>query len=310
MTQKNTPPCGHTPPRRRRTRRARTRRAAGTPTTPTTTAPTTAAAPLAIPAPPFGIHLIAECGLNHDGSLERAHEMIRAAASAGATAVKFQKRSAARWFDDPLPRIGPRTHFGATHGDHRRWLEFMPDDHVELRRLAHSLGLRYGLSVWDIESATEALHIIRPDWIKLGRPFVITWRGQQVLHATARVLPPGALHVSCRDSVELAEVRAQSPDAVVYYCPGFYPDRDAHVRAATSVARLDVRGISLHTRTLDHAVEAVQAGARWVEYHVALAGTRHSDAAYSLDPLELARLVRMVRASVSAGASAVHHHSH
>lgn len=240
--------------------------------------------------------VIAECGLCHDGSFSRAIAMIDAAADAGVWGVKFQKRSAPHWFADATPRRPGRNSFGMTEGAHRKALELTASQHETLRRHAHSRGLAFGVSVWDVESASEALHVIGADWIKIGRPMMVMpgGEGRRLLELLASMVTGDKLHVSCRDESETRLVRMVAPDARVYYCPGRYPDNDALVQATLGVAGIKAAGVSLHSRNLHHARDAVAAGARYVEYHFALPGTVHSDAEFALAPQGLARLCEML----------------
>lgn len=244
--------------------------------------------------------VIAECGLCHDGLFDRAQQMIAAARKAGAAAVKFQKRSGSEWFADPTPRPADRVSFGVTVGQHRRALEFNAAEHSMLRAQAQAMGLMYGVSVWDEESIREAADVIRPTWVKIGRPAMIGPQGRYLLRRTMLRFADPYIHVSCRDEAEAEAVRRDCPSAVIYYCPGRYPDADADVDAAGGMRRIGAQGISLHTRTLRHAIEACGAthssvsACRWVEYHFALPGTKHADAAYSLGPTELGELCRIL----------------
>lgn len=224
--------------------------------------------------------------------------MIQAAARCGAGAVKFQKRSGWEWFRDTTPRPADRVSFGETVGQHRRALEFNAAEHAMLRGQAAAMGLAYAVSVWDEESVDEAAAVIRPTWVKIGRPAMVGPRGVELLRMTMRRFAEPYIHVSCRDSDEAAAVRAECPSAVIYYCPGRYPDVDADVDAVAGMRRISAQGISLHTRAIRHAIDACGAtrtrasACQWVEYHFALPGTKHADSAYSLGPQEMGELCR------------------
>ena len=90
-------------------------------------------------------YVVAEAGLNHNGSLEIAKKLIDLAAIAGANAVKFQKRTVEKLAvtstldakDDRFPE------FGNTYREIREHLEFTLDQYRELKQYAESKGLDF-----------------------------------------------------------------------------------------------------------------------------------------------------------------------
>src|SRR5918999_4283101 len=87
-------------------------------------------------------YVIAEIGHNHQGQLETAKELFRAAKECGAHAVKLQKRDNRSLYTREMYNK-PYDHensFGATYGEHREFLEFGLAEYRELQRLAHDLA--------------------------------------------------------------------------------------------------------------------------------------------------------------------------
>ena len=79
--------------------------------------------------------VIAEIGINHNGSLEIAEELIKTAKACGADAVKFQKRTVNVVYSEEeltTPRESP---FGATNGDLKRGLEFGFSEYSEIDKI-------------------------------------------------------------------------------------------------------------------------------------------------------------------------------
>src|SRR5688572_28848381 len=76
--------------------------------------------------------IVAEIGINHNGDLETARKLIKAAKEAGCDAVKFQKRTVEVVYSQEelsRPRESP---FGTTNGDLKRGLEFGESQHAEI----------------------------------------------------------------------------------------------------------------------------------------------------------------------------------
>src|SRR5213080_659566 len=75
------------------------------------------------------VFIIAEAGINHQGDPDIARALIDVAVEAGATAIKYQKRSIGKMLirsQSNMPYIGPHS-FGRTYGEHRRALELSAD---------------------------------------------------------------------------------------------------------------------------------------------------------------------------------------
>src|SRR5437764_9328 len=99
--------------------------------------------------------VIAEGGVNHNGDVTLAEELVAIAARCGADAVKFQKRT----IHELLTRAAldqPYLHansLGATYGEHRLRLELAEADWYRLHAIATELGLAFMGSAWDRGSA-------------------------------------------------------------------------------------------------------------------------------------------------------------
>src|ERR1044072_7949857 len=90
-------------------------------------------------------YVIAEIGHNHQGNLEAAKELFRAAKECGVDAVKLQKRDNSslytrEMFNKPYDN---ENSYGATYGEHREFLEFGMPEYKELQRYAKELGLAF-----------------------------------------------------------------------------------------------------------------------------------------------------------------------
>src|SRR5215213_1399357 len=100
-------------------------------------------------------YVIAEIGHNHQGNLETAKELFRAAKESGAHAAKLQKRDNRSLFtramyDKPYDN---ENSYGATYGEHREALEFGPKEYKELQKYADEIGITFFSTAFDFRSA-------------------------------------------------------------------------------------------------------------------------------------------------------------
>ena len=100
----------------------------------------------------MSIFVIAEIGINHNGSLDIARQLIDVAKDAGADAVKFQKRTIDLVYTKELldsPRESP---WGKTQREQKEGLEFSTDQYWEIDSYCRKKGIEWLASAWDLES--------------------------------------------------------------------------------------------------------------------------------------------------------------
>ena len=100
----------------------------------------------------MSLFLIAEIGINHNGDLAIAKQLIHAAAEAGFDAVKFQKRTIDKVYTQEFldaPRESP---WGSTQRAQKEGLEFSAQDYKEIDRDCKEKGLEWTASAWDIDA--------------------------------------------------------------------------------------------------------------------------------------------------------------
>ncbi len=100
----------------------------------------------------MSIFIIAEVGINHNGDINIAKELIKVAKLAGCDAVKFQKRSIDKVYAKELldtPRESP---WGETQRAQKEGLEFGLEAYRELDSYCKDLGIEWFASAWDVDS--------------------------------------------------------------------------------------------------------------------------------------------------------------
>lgn len=251
--------------------------------------------------PPY---FVAEAGVNHNGDLEMAEQLIEAAASAGADAVKFQTFRADRLVAEDAETAEYQQE--QTGEDSQRELlrqyELTPEEHRHLQQYCADQGVTFLSTPFDRESV-ELL-------IELGVPALKLGSGELtnhplLEHAAKQDVP---LIVSTGMST-VEEVTAAynaimdvAPDSdlALLHCTSTYPCEvdDVHLRAMQTMdAEFPVPiGYSDHTTLPETPALAVAAGATIVEKHFtldrSLPGPDHEA---SLEPDELAKAVELTK---------------
>ena len=99
------------------------------------------------------ISFIAEIGINHNGSLDIAKELILGAKVAGADFVKFQKRNPEVCVPEDQKHIVKDTVFGEMeYIEYKRLIEFGKEEYDEIDRYCKEIGIKWTASIWDVDS--------------------------------------------------------------------------------------------------------------------------------------------------------------
>ncbi len=252
------------------------------------------------------VFVIAEAGVNHNGSLERALAMVDAAAEAGADAVKFQTFSADALVTRDAPKAGYQvetTGAGESQYDMLKRLELSESDHDALVARCRERAIVFMSAAFDPASLSllARLGIDRvkvPSGEMTNVPYLrrVAALGLPVLLSTGM-----ATLDEVRAALEVLE-RAGCPRerVTVLHCTTEYPTppEDVNLRAMLTMRdELGVRvGYSDHTEGIAVPVAAVALGAEVIEKHFTLdRGLPGPDHRASLEPAELAEMVSAIR---------------
>jgi len=248
--------------------------------------------------------IIAEIGNNHNGSFDLAKKSVQAAALAGADAVKFQKRVVDEVFIKELLGL-EQTHsrtLGKTYGEYRRAQELKDEELGALKDLAHSLGMVFFVTPFDLKGAAALAKIGMDAW-KISSFDVIF---PQLLDFVARQNQPIFLSTGMATLDEIDEavntILAHNNQLVINHCVSVYPTPTEDLNLG-GVVTLKERyhptpiGYSGHEIGYIPTVAAVALGACTVERHFtldkSLPGPDHSTV--SLEPHEFAHMVKQIR---------------
>jgi N-acetylneuraminate synthase len=243
--------------------------------------------------------VIAEIGINHNGSLDLAKRLIAAAADAGCHAVKFQKRTVAQVYSAAelaRPRESP---FGSTNGDLKRGLEFGHREYAEIDRACREAGLMWFASCWD-EASVEFMEVYEPPCYKIASPCLTDHELLRRCRATGRPLLVST-GMSTLDEIDAAVEVVGREQLVLMHCTSTYPSQADELNLKTiHLLRERYRvpvGYSGHEVGLATTVAAVALGAAVVERHLTLDRAMWgSDQAASIEPHGFERLVKDITA--------------
>ena len=98
------------------------------------------------------IFIIAEIGINHNGNLGIAKDLIDVAVAAGADAVKFQKRTIDLVYTQDFLDGSRESPWGTTQREQKEGLEFGLDDYTEIDKYCKEKGIEWFASAWNLES--------------------------------------------------------------------------------------------------------------------------------------------------------------
>ena len=100
----------------------------------------------------MSIFIIAEIGINHNGDLDIAKQLIDAAKIAGADAVKFQKRTIDLVYTKEMLNLPRESPWGTTQRAQKEGLEFGLEEYEAIDSYCKEKGIEWFASAWDLES--------------------------------------------------------------------------------------------------------------------------------------------------------------
>jgi len=242
-------------------------------------------------------YVIAELGVNHDGSRQRALELTDAAAAAGADAVKVQLFETDRLLSSAARLAAYQERAGAkSPRDLLRALELGVDELAPVVERAHDLGVHAIVTVFSVELVAPAFEIAF-DAGKTASTDLINRPLINALLDTGRPLLVSTGAATCEEVAAAAGWIGERPHLILH-CVSSYPtaDEDAALGGRIALERhfSEALGYSDHTTSTDTGALAVAGGACLLEKH--LTWNRDAtgpDHAASLDPDGLAEYVRL-----------------
>lgn len=250
-------------------------------------------------------YIIAEIGINHNGDLGIAKQMIDAAVHAGADAVKFQKRTPDVATPPEQQNQMRETPWGyITYLDYRYRVEFGYDQYCEIDKYCREKGIAWMVSVWD-EPSVDFMEQFDTPAYKIPSASLTDSKLIRKARATGKPLILSSGMSTMEQIKKGVEVSGMEKLALMH-CTSTYPCEPEELNLKmvetlrSEFPTLPI-GYSGHEVGLVPSAVAVALGACMVERHLTLDRAMWgSDQAASVEPGGFERLVKYIRVTEAA----------
>ncbi|HYM20954.1 MAG TPA: N-acetylneuraminate synthase family protein [Candidatus Kapabacteria bacterium] len=245
-------------------------------------------------------YIIAEIGINHNGSLELAKLLIDGAVRSGCDAVKFQKRTPELCVPKDQRLIERDTPWGRmTYIDYRHYVEFGEKEYAEIDRYCKEKGIHWFASCWD-EPSVDFIEKFDPPAYKVPSASLTDVDLLRRKRATGKtvILSTG---MSTMNEIQTAVDILGTENLIITHATSTYPCPLEELNLKMIMTLQDRYptvpiGYSGHETGLAPTVAAVAMGAAVVERHITLDRAMWgTDQAASVEVGGLSRLVEMIR---------------
>lgn len=245
------------------------------------------------------VYIIAEIGINHNGDIEIAKQLMDVAVETGCDAVKFQKRTPEICVPEEQKSIPRETPWGSmTYFEYKKRIEFEQREFEQIDAYAKKIGIDWFASPWDVPSV-DFLEGFNVPCQKIASACLTDSELLTAINKTktTTILSTG---MSSVQEIDKAVSLLNEVPLAIAQATSTYPAEasELNLRAIQTFAekyKIPV-GYSGHERGLQVTIAAVALGATFIERHITLDrsmwGTDHSA---SLEPDGLKKLVRDIR---------------
>lgn len=245
------------------------------------------------------VYIIAEIGINHNGDIEIAKQLMDVAVETGCDAVKFQKRTPEICVPEEQKSIPRETPWGSmTYFEYKKRIEFEQKEFEQIDAYAKKIGIDWFASPWDVPS----VNFLEGFNVPCQKIASACLTDSELLTAinktnTTTILSTG---MSSMQEIDKAVSLLNDVPLAIAQATSTYPAEpsELNLRAIQTFSekyKVPV-GYSGHERGLQVTIAAVALGATFIERHITLDrsmwGTDHSA---SLEPDGLKKLVRDIR---------------
>jgi len=256
-------------------------------------------------------YVIAEIGINHNGDIDLAKELIDMAEESGCDAVKFQKRDIDSVYSEDELNKYRESPWGTTTREQKHGIEFNIVQYKELEEYADERGLDFIVSCWDLKSIDLIENNLNVDYHKVASALATNKEFLQKLNKTKKpvILSTGM----CSQEQISAAINLLDNVEHVLACTSTYPTKveELNLRHITTLKTKypSVKvGFSNHYNGHDACVGAVALGAECVEFHITKDRTMYgSDQSASIENYDvLTTAIRKMERMLGTGIKKVY----
>ena len=245
------------------------------------------------------VKIIAEIGINHNGSMDECKKLIMLSKVAGADYAKIQKRNPDVCVPENQKAKRRETPWGEmSYLEYKHKIEFSEDEIKELCEYSKNIGITFFASVWDLDSVK-----IMSKYTTIGKIGSASINDLELCKAARDAFPTLIIStgMSTEEEIELC-INACKPDVIMHTNSTYpCPTEDLNLRYIEHLQKkwgnTAEIGYSGHEYGLVTTYAAVALGSTWIERHITMDrnmwGSDHSS---SIEPDGLIKLVKGIRA--------------
>ena len=248
----------------------------------------------------MSIFIIGEIGINHNGNMEIAKNLIDVAVESGADAVKFQKRTIEKVYTESFLSSYRESPWGTSQRDQKEGLEFNEKQYKEIDSYCKTKGITWFASAWDLESQSF-LRNFNLSYNKIASAMIVY---EELLHEVASEGKHPFISTGLSEMNDIKKAvdifKKHKCPFELMHCVSTYPMEDKNANLKTiDTLREEFEcnvGYSGHETGLAISCGAAALGISSLERHITLDRAMYgSDQAASIEPNGLKQLIGSVR---------------
>jgi N-acetylneuraminate synthase len=235
-------------------------------------------------------YVIAEIGINHNGDLNLAKDLMLIAKNSGCDAVKFQKRDIDSVYTEEELSTYRESPWGTTNRQQKEGLEFSIDEYRGLESYSKELGLDFIISCWDNKSLDLIEGNLNVKYQKVASALLTDKSFLEKINQTGKpvILSTG---MSTEEEIDAA-LKILNNVVYILACTSTYPTKDEEINL-NYIKTLKEKypqykiGFSNHASGLIPCFGSVALGSECVEFHITKDRTMYgSDQAASIEHVD------------------------